>query len=527
MNNMNNMDESAIKINKLYNDLTYYDLYGGSVIIFIILIIILFLVYSYTSIMVNVQELKNNWTVERCNPKVMPFAGFINKPEGSTMIKFTEDNFNYCMQNILTSITGTAVEPITFVTSGLTSLFGDIADSLNSVRTIVSNVRTSISAIAKEIMGRILNIMAPIQLMIISFVDLMGKIKGIFTASIYTSLGTYYAMKSLLGAILEFVVIILMILAGLIVGLWILPFTWPAAVTGTTIFLSISIPLLIIIDFMSRVLHIKINSPIPALPSPGHCFHKDTSLLMMDGSYKTIENVEIGDTLANNNVITAKLKLDATNVVMYKLGNLLVSGEHQVKYKNKWICVKNHPNSWPILEYTVPYIYCINTSLKTIIIGEFVFSDWDEIFEEEAMELLSHLDSNQTSDIHKFYDGGFYFDTKVELENGEPREISKLEIGTVLKGGSRVDGLVEILGENLAQSNEKMSYCGINVNPIFPEKKLDLEKATEYKKNGKLYHLIIDKKFFFVGNTKFYHYNSCIELFLEKDRRKLLSMKYV
>ena len=82
---------SADKINKLYNDLNYYDVYGGSVIFFIILIIILLLVWSYTSIMTNMQTIKDNWAVERCNPKVIPYAGFINKPEDSTIIQYTQN----------------------------------------------------------------------------------------------------------------------------------------------------------------------------------------------------------------------------------------------------------------------------------------------------------------------------------------------------------------------------------------------------------------------------------------------------
>jgi hypothetical protein len=38
-----NIKDSADKINKLYSDLNYYDLYGGSVIMFLILLIIMFL----------------------------------------------------------------------------------------------------------------------------------------------------------------------------------------------------------------------------------------------------------------------------------------------------------------------------------------------------------------------------------------------------------------------------------------------------------------------------------------------------
>ena len=528
MDNISKIKDSADKVNKLYGDLNYYDTYGGSVILFIILIVIMLLVFAYTTVMINIQPIKDNWAVERCNPKVIPFAGFINKPEGESTIQYTQDNFNYCMQNILTSITGYAVEPLTFITAGLTSLYAEIADTLNSIRTVISNVRTNIAKIAQEILGRILNIMTPIQMILISFIDVIGKIKGIFAAGIYTSLGTYYTLKSLMGAILQFVVIILMILAGLIAGLWIIPFTWPAAITGTAVFLSVSIPLLIILVFMNQVLHVDINSPIPSLRGPGHCFDRNTQIELNDGTIKTVEEIKVGDILKNNNVVTAKLKLDAKDTEMYKLGNVIVSGSHQVKYKNKWIFVKEHPERKSTLSYIDPYIYCLNTSLKTLEIDAFEFSDWDEIFDHEKMELLAHIDSDSTKDIHKYYDGGFFFDAKVDLENEESREISNLEIGSVLKDGSKVVGLVEILSNNLGYCNKPFRQPGINIHPIFPHEFLDLEKGIqENKQPEKLYHLLTDKNSFYVNGIKYFDYNSHVELFLEKYRGKLLSMKYV
>ena len=45
--------------------------------------------------------------------------------------------------------------------------------------------------------------------------------------------------------------------------------------------------------------------------------------------------------------------------------------------------------------------------------------------------------------------------------------------------------------------------------------------------DNKLYHLLTNTKTFFINGIKFYDYNSCIDLFLEKYRGKLLSMKYV
>ena len=58
------------------------------------------------------------------------------------------------------------------------------------------------------------------------------------------------------------------------------------------------------------------------------------------------------------------------------------------------------------------------------------------------------------------------------------------------------------------------------------DKKINFKRQKD-KKEDKLYHLLTDKKTFFVNNTKFYDYNASIDLFLDKNRGKLLSMKYV
>jgi hypothetical protein len=59
---------------------------------------------------------------------------------------------------------------------------------------------------------------------------------------------------------------------------------------------------------------------------------------------------------------------------------------------------------------------------------------------------------------------------------------------------------------------------------------MNLDKTCieiQYTKEPTLYHLLTNTKTFNVGKQKFYDYNSTIDLFLEKYRGKLLSMKYV
>ena len=534
---MDNISNSAHKINQMYSDLTYFDQYGGSVFIFIILIIILFLIFAYTNVMKQIQPIKDDWVNQRCKPQVIPFAGLINKPQNMSTIDFTQQNFTSCMQDILTSISGYATQPISYTTTILSDFFNIISEAVQMIRTIISSIKSNMTSIAQEILGRIANIMVPLQQIIIAVVDTMEKVQGILTAGLYTSLGTYYTLKALLGAIIQFIIIILIVLSALILCMWIIPFSWPIAATMTAIFISISIPLAIIVAFMTDVLHIKTDLSIPSIPSRPSCFDKNTNIKMNDGTSKNISDIEVGEKLYNNVLVTAKIKINATNVKMYSLNNTIVSGSHRVKYNGVWVYILEHPKSILIMNYKEPIIYCLNTSSKEIEINGLTYIDWDEIFEDELNQLSKMVSEKNkekidTSDIHKYFDGGFSGTTKITLLDKTKREIKDIKVGDILNNSEYVYATVEIYGNDLSN---QYNY-NLGKNTIFTGgpnliTALDLNINNKIKiinnKENKLYHLITDTESFYVNDIKFYHYNSSIELFLDKSHAKLLSMKYV
>ena len=118
-----------------------------------------------------------------------------------------------------------------------------------------------------------------------------------------------------------------------------------------------------------------------------------------------------------------------------------------------------------------------------------------------------------------------------------------------MKNNESVYGIVEIDGTTLSaqythyfdnkifEGGPNLTLCDKNIDfwsTIHLAEKYDgcLDKKINFKrqkdkKEDKLYHLLTDKKTFSVNNTKFYDYNASIDLFLDKNRGKLLSMKYV
>ena len=99
-----NIDNTLDFINKTYDNLSYFDMYGNSVIMFIFITLFVFVVFSFCKVMQQKEDITDDWINQRCKPQNMLFAGLITHPEGTSAFQYTSDNFQYCVQNILTNI---------------------------------------------------------------------------------------------------------------------------------------------------------------------------------------------------------------------------------------------------------------------------------------------------------------------------------------------------------------------------------------------------------------------------------------
>lgn len=508
--------ESARKIKHLYKNLSYFDQYGTSIIICIILLTILFWIHGYYTIMTNVQPIKDNWLKYRCNPKVIPFAGLINKPDDKTATEFTQDNFTQCVQEMLKPITKRAVSPFDYMTSSFLKVFQVILLAVKQIRELSNSVREKVAVILKDIMGRLINFLIPIQQIVIAFKDIMGKVIGIMQASINTCVGSIFAMKSVLGVIVTSAIQVLLIMVAVLIALIIimvivfffLPgyFFYVAALVGTysSFYMTIVGLLLFIIAFLQINLGIQQEGVIPGLPDvPRMCFDKDTPIVLLNNTTKPFCEVCVGDVLSDGGIVTATLILDARGVNMYDLNGVIVSAKHAVKYNNKWVFVCDHPQAKLLDRYNEPYIYCMNTTTKQFTIKNTLFIDWDEIYDDVKVVLDKTYKSEHgvvptsLDYIHKYYDGGFEEGVEIDLELGETCAINKIPVSLRLPDGLVVRGIVKI--DKTLIKNTANIYKNID-NPN------NLAKNTDV-----IYHLLTNKGYFYVGGKKVNDYNDYVD----------------
>ena len=264
--------------NKVHDD------YMSSVAFTVIIIFAYCCAYAYLKIRANAQMIRTNWIAYRCNPAYMMFAGNVMQPNGtmSDKMKYTQTNFQYCVQNELKSISSKFIDPLYYIQSVAMSTLHGIANALNDMRTLINSIREAVSSIIADIMGRVLNIMQPVVMMLLSTRDLMGKVEGLMTTMLYTLIGIYDTLQSGLKSTFEIIVIILIAMGAAIIALWIAvaiaiafgPFGIPFVVASTAgatvmtaIYIGIAVPLGIIAHFLAETMHIHGLSLIPDPPS--------------------------------------------------------------------------------------------------------------------------------------------------------------------------------------------------------------------------------------------------------------------
>ena len=530
------MDTIQGKIINLYNKIGFLDIYSSDFYIAIFIILLFFVITSYFMIMNDLKPIKEDWPNQRCSPSVIPFAGLINAPEGESKFDYTAQNFSGCINNILKTVSDFALQPIYYVGNTMVASFKEMFSALDSIRAMFNNIRNSVRDVSEEIFGRALNITLPIiQLFIISK-DILGKVLGTLTASLYTFMGSYMAMMALFGAIYSILLKVLIVLISIIV-IALATFNFGTAAATAAIATPIMIFLVPLLKLLKEALNISGLRGVPKVP---HCFDENVKVHMKDGTRKKFGEVQINDVLSDGSNVTSFMKMTSAEHTMYNLRGIVVTGSHKVFHKEKgWIIVEEHPESIKIDDYRNPYIYCIGTSNKLINLqsesGIISFADWDE-FEDKSIEELKNnakylnINFDKSKNIHKYLDGGFIGETEIELQDGQSVKISEIEVNDVLKFGEIVVGIVKIDATKLSGVYEyylgdKIIKGGPNLHLL--ESNLGIIDTTKIKgipiKNVEfVYHLITDKRTYNVNGLKICDYNSCTDKFMNIQRFHIL-----
>jgi hypothetical protein len=517
-------------VNKLYDNLSFFELHFQSILIVLFMTVIVILVGTAGRIYSNANVIKKNWQAERCKPNIMPFAGLINKPVGQTIAEYTLTNFNYCINGILSKNFKNSSSSFNIggAINGLLDTSINVDLSFNASFDIFGQLKDNINSAIAGVQNKLSNSMVPIQQAVYTVQDMFQRMQAVFIAGIYTSLGNSLILKSAMNQFLQSVSKIFYLLLVVITALFIIPGTQGLAVATT----AVAMPLLVATASINLTMGRAMGVTPGKLPSIRKCFDKHTLLQMKAGEYKEIPQVKIGDQLFDSSIVTSTIILDSKHVTMYNVHGVIVSGFHRIKSDGEWVSVSKYKHARKIEEYNEKYIYCINTTNKIINIGGLYFLDWDELYDYHLSNVLKYTGVRSASNIHPMLDGGFCEDTPIRLSDRRNLCIKDIIPGDVLANGATVYGVVKIKSDDMSVSEFNLgqrtatfrgganlifydsvgkSHSTLNKNDVL---KNPLHRIIKLNYSGQLYHLLTDTQTFYVGNVKFGDYNSLIDTIL-------------
>jgi hypothetical protein len=522
------------KVSVMYEKGGFMSKYAGDLVIVVIIMLAVFVVVSYFHVKSKMKPIQDDWSNQRCNPSVMPFAGLINAPDGTSSLEYTSENFTACTQTILEELADYSLMPLYYIMNVITEMFQEMQEAVNAIRAEFNSMRNSVSDTSSEIFGRALNVTLPIVPMMQSTMGLMGKAQATMTAGIYTLYGGYLSINSLFMFIYQFVLELLIALVSSIVACfaigWLFPPVLASGFAMAAFMTILLIPTIILLVIMREIFASAGKSP-PGVPS--YCFAGDTELELQRGEKIKIKQAKPGMILADGSKITGVMKSASDSCKMYNLGGVMVTNKHRMfDSKMGWISVASHPKSLEIDNFREQFVYCIGTDTKTIKINGFVFADWDEIDERDMAELRSVTLTNDEKpfenleklDIHSKLDTGLHPDSVLCLDDGRSVKIVDIDVGDILQHGEIVNSVVKIgctdieRFEKIVINGESVISCTANVeveiDSLGDETEIKREKcqAPEFA-----YHLVTDKGYFKISGLKIGDYNRGIERYLSDD----------
>jgi hypothetical protein len=296
----------------------------------VIVVFIFILLYLFNILVVGIQRIKENWPVYRCQPLVMPFASIFGHDSSK--------NFGYCIANMQKNFMGPLLKPLNFNISLLGDITGGLTSGLNSNRDFVSKFRASISGTFMNIFSVVFNVMIEVQRTVINVKDMINKLVGIMTTTLYILNGSIMTMES----------------------------AWAGP---------------------------------PGQLVKALCFHPDTKLKLQSGEIISMQNIPLNSVLQNGTRVCATMQisnLDENSSIIEKMyrvkrkkniediqedtqEDILVSGSHLIYDPNikQFVHVKDLPSS-ELTEINCEVLSCLITSDHTIPIGEWIFHDWED-----------------------------------------------------------------------------------------------------------------------------------------------------
>ena len=343
-------------------------------------------------------DIQMNWSQYRCQPQMMPLAGLFGYS--------INENFEFCLQQIIQESTKGITGPFATGMFGFTSILMNLMNSANSFRTMLATLVGGVIKIINEFKARMTAMMGRVKLTASRMKTLMYRVYGTMFAVIYMGL---------------------------------------SAQTG-------------IANFGDTFIFKFIDT---------FCFPPEQPMTLHDGLVIPISEVIVGDILQGGHRVETIYKFAADGQEMVELSPPLgqntaepiqVSSNHFMKYNGKWIMAKDHPDAKSIggwMGGKERPLICLTTHDHLLPVGPYMFADYDET-EEANIETQAWVDKSlngktrpDTPHPNSSYEVGLPATTMIKTITGY-KPLYEIKLGEKLTETDTVVGI---------QSSETSEFC--------------------------------------------------------------------
>jgi hypothetical protein len=359
--------------------------FSNALMFMIILIVVIGIAIAGLSAISKMKDVSAGWAKYRCNPLVMPFAGFFGYN--------TKENFEFCMNGIFTNFSMPFLGSIGELFQQFANMLQSIFSSLNSLRNSVATMGGGINVIFQEFTDRISNFFFQLRLGAIALRTLFGRLYAVLFSVMYMGLSGITGVSSF---------------------------------TNTFLF-----------SFLDTFCFPGHTELIVQDPRQGVC----------RVPIKDIKIGDI--LLPGKSVVTATFQFYSKGQEMVQLGKTVVSTNHYILHEGKYIMAGDHPHAIRLGPWdSDDLLYCVNTSDHHIPVEYLTFMDYDETSEGDK-ETLNFIDSRingWTRPKNKDYtykDSCFAIDEQHTIKTKSGLKRAKdIKVGDKLSTGSEVVGLI-------------------------------------------------------------------------------------
>ncbi len=181
---MNNPDYTY-NIIKLYNDSKFSNRHGLDLLLTIIILIIAIITITYYFVINRLQNIRNNWNKNKCNPLYFPFISIINPDPNIDPNTQISENLKECIH---TTIKKTSKS----FTNGVFSTFNHLLNFSSVFNTMYSNVMAFFNSMIDLLIQIVTIIMQAIVSILVGITHYLITVKSLFNKLVASIITVFY-----------------------------------------------------------------------------------------------------------------------------------------------------------------------------------------------------------------------------------------------------------------------------------------------------------------------------------------------